>query len=679
MSVFVDRSSECCIDGSTGSRRVETAKARPSESEKVYMRSDNINNSDPLMGSGVVQQPAWLADASDVAVGSGGQLYLLKDMEISVYDGTGEIPFADLDAGGLQSVNDIEVGPDGEVYVAGLTGPGPADLFKVISSTTLSEIPLPDENDAEASAAILSRSAWGLIVGTGRGYIDHVFSDGSSATIFQASLNGRPVPGLGVDDAGTICWSVINSPVNCRQANGTTQAMSFTALTLTMGGDGSIYFDDAGSNINQWLASVITPLIDVITESTEGELQITGTLGGALFNVAYVRDALGRVTQQSETVAGSTTVYDYSYDLAGRLSQVSQSGQVVATYGYDTNGNRNGGTYDAQDRLLSDGTNTYTYTANGELLTKTNASGITTYSYDVFGNLRQVVLPDTTEIEYLIDGQNRRIGKKVNGDLVQGFLYQDQLNPIAELDEFGNVTARFVYAEKANIPGYMIKDGSTYRVLSDHLGSPRLVVNTEDGSIAQRIDYDVWGRVVNDTNPGFQPFGFAGGIYDPHTNFVRFGARDYNPHTGRWTAKDPILFDGGDSNLYLYINADPINNVDSTGKCPQCLLAGFGVGAVSYLGGTIIGDGEFSFGDFLVAGFGGATAVAVAGPASLTSVVGGVKARSLVVGGFRSFLGLFGELGINIGFHGYDVAGIISSAQAEELEKQMYSHRAICR
>jgi RHS repeat-associated protein len=630
-------------------------------------------------GSGVVQQPAWLAEASDVAVGSGGQLYLLKDMEISVYDGTNESPFADLDAGGLQSVNDIEVGPDGEMYVAGLTGSGPADLYKVTSSTTLSEIALPDENDAEASAILLSRSAWGLIVGTGRGYIDRVFSDGSSDTIFQASLNGRPVPGLGVDDVGTICWSAINSPVNCRLASGTTQAMSFTALTLIMGGDGSIDFDDAGSNINQWLANTITPLIDVITDPTEGELQVAGTLGGALYNVAYTRDALGRITQQNETVAGSTTVYDYGYDLAGRLSQVSQNGQVVATYGYDANGNRSGGTYDAQDRLVSDGSNTYTYTANGELLTKTNASGTTIYSYDVLGNLRQVVLPDSTEIEYLIDGQNRRIGKKVNGDLVQGFLYQDQLNPIAELDEFGNVTSRFVYADKANVPSYMIKDGSSYRILSDHLGSPRLVVNTEDGSIAQRIDYDVWGNIINNTNPGFQPFGYAGGIYDQLSGLVRFGMRDYDPKTGRWTAKDPILFDGGDPNLYLYINADPINNVDSTGKCPQCLLAGFGVGAGSYLGGIIIGDGEFSFGDFLVAGLGGATAVALAGPASLTSVVGGVEARSLVVGGFRSLLGVIGDLGINMVFHGYDVAGIISSAQAEELEKQMYSHRAICR
>jgi uncharacterized protein RhaS with RHS repeats len=84
------------------------------------------------------------------------------------------------------------------------------------------------------------------------------------------------------------------------------------------------------------------------------------------------------------------------------------------------------------------------------------------------------------------------------------------------------------------------KGGDAYRIVSDHLGSPRLVVNTADGTVAQRMDYDEWGRVIQDTNPGFQPFGYAGGLYDRDTGLVRFGARDYDPETGRWTAKDPI-------------------------------------------------------------------------------------------------------------------------------------------
>ena len=78
---------------------------------------------------------------------------------------------------------------------------------------------------------------------------------------------------------------------------------------------------------------------------------------------------------------------------------------------------------------------------------------------------------------------------------------------------------RFVYGTKAYVPDYMIKGGITYRIISDHLGSVRLVINTGDGSVAQRRDYDAYGNIFNNTNPGFQPFGFAGGLYDQHIYF----------------------------------------------------------------------------------------------------------------------------------------------------------------
>ena len=80
------------------------------------------------------------------------------------------------------------------------------------------------------------------------------------------------------------------------------------------------------------------------------------------------------------------------------------------------------------------------------------------------------------------------------------------------------------------------------------------------------MDYDEFGNVTLDTNPGFQPFGFAGGIYDQHTKLTRFGARDYDAYIGRWTTKDPIRFNGGDTNLFGYVLADPINGIDPEGK-----------------------------------------------------------------------------------------------------------------
>ena len=199
------------------------------------------------------------------------------------------------------------------------------------------------------------------------------------------------------------------------------------------------------------------------------------------------------------------------------------------------------------------------------MLTKTTGAQTTAYNYDSLGNLLGVTLSGGTTVTYLVDGQNQRIGKRLNGVLVQGFLYENDLRPIAELDGSGALVSRFVYATHVNVPDYLVRGGVTYRILTDHLGSPRLVVDTTTGAVLQRIDYDSFGNVLVDTNPGFQPFGFAGGLYDRDTKLVRFGARDYDAQTGRWTAKDPIGFAGGQANLYAYVRSDPLNRTDATG------------------------------------------------------------------------------------------------------------------
>ncbi len=305
-------------------------------------------------------------------------------------------------------------------------------------------------------------------------------------------------------------------------------------------------------------------------------------IGHVLLEVDYERDQIGRIvrkTEQRRTALGATPtteVFEYEYEEgSGRLIEVERDDVVVESYAYDQNGNRTSwtrgvesgtATYDDQDRLLTYGPLSFTYTANGELRTRSQAGQTVTYTYDTFSNLRAVRLADGTQIEYLIDGSNRRIGKKINGTVVQRFLYLGGLSPIAELDAAGTVTTQYVYGTRINVPDYFVRGGTTYRILTDQLGSVRAVVDAATGAPAQRMEYDSFGRVTLDTNPGFQPFGFAGGLWDPQTGLVRFGARDYDPETGRWTTKDPIGFAGGDLNLYGYALGDPINAFDPSGR-----------------------------------------------------------------------------------------------------------------
>jgi RHS repeat-associated protein len=372
---------------------------------------------------------------------------------------------------------------------------------------------------------------------------------------------------------------------------GRTYDNDFRITGLNVNGTGTVAYQyDADSLLTQAGALTLTrdPQNGLLTGTTLGSVAdswsyngfgepsaYAATYGGnAVYGVQFTRDALGRITGKSETIGGVTVDYGYDYDVAGRLSTVRKNGSTTATYTYDVNGNRltytgAGGTvngaYDAQDRLMQYGAATYAYTADGRLLSKTAGGQTTSYQYDEMGNLMAVAQPGQPQIDYLVDGNNRRIGKQVGGTLVQGFLYQNGLNPIAELDGAGNVVSRFVYGARANVPEYMIRGGTTYRIIADHLGSPRLVIDTATGAVAHRLDYDEFGRVLADTNPGFQPFGFAGGLYDADTGLVRFGARDYDAVTGRWTGKDPIRFRGGGVNLYLYVYSDPINFIDPSG------------------------------------------------------------------------------------------------------------------
>jgi RHS repeat-associated protein len=282
--------------------------------------------------------------------------------------------------------------------------------------------------------------------------------------------------------------------------------------------------------------------------------------------------------QITEGIGIAAQTHDYQYDLAGRLIEVKENGSPAATYAYDNNNNRlsyvgslgsYAGIYDDQDRLLQYGGATFTYSANGELTEMSVGAQTTTYGYDAVGNLVNVTLPGGSQIEYVVDGLNRRIGKKVNAALVQGFLYKDRVNPLAELDSAGNVVSQFVYGSRTHVPDYLIKNGDAYRIISDHLGSPRLIVHAATGAIAQQLTYDEFGNILSDTNPGFQPFGFAGGLYDPDTGLVRFGARDYDPETGRWLSKDPSRFRKAETNLYEYVRCDPVNLIDPLGNAAE--------------------------------------------------------------------------------------------------------------
>ncbi|HEV8509654.1 MAG TPA: RHS repeat-associated core domain-containing protein [Gemmatimonadales bacterium] len=365
-----------------------------------------------------------------------------------------------------------------------------------------------------------------------------------------------------------------NFRVVCRTVNDDPSRYEYDADGLLLQAGDLAIERDARSGLT--LATSLAKITTVTEHSGFGERRLLAARfdNKEIYRVCYERDPLGRIVQLTETIDGQTHTYNYFYDAAGRLIDVSRDGIPVRHYEYDSNGNRvtcttqdsalTGG-YDVQDRLMHYGGVSYRHAPTGELLVAVAAKATTSYRYDVFGKLRFVSLSDGTGIEYLVDGEGRRVGKKVNGNVVQGFLFEDGLRPIAELDGQNRIVSRFVYGTMVNVPDYMKKGGGTYRIITDHRGGPRIIIDVSTGEIVQRVDYDEFGNVLRDTNPGFQPFGFAGGIHDQHTRLTCFGARDFDAHTGRWTSKDPIGFSSGNWNLYAYASNDPINLYDPSG------------------------------------------------------------------------------------------------------------------
>jgi RHS repeat-associated protein len=124
--------------------------------------------------------------------------------------------------------------------------------------------------------------------------------------------------------------------------------------------------------------------------------------------------------------------------------------------------------------------------------------------------------------------------------------------------------------------------------------------------------YDPYGAqatatALNGTLPP-NPWRYAGGYLDP-TGLYHFGARYYEPGTGRWTQQDSVVSLGNpaDGNRYEYVRDDPMNNIDPSGFgiCPfgrnkkggcngKKVIEGVGVAGADTLacfgGGSVAGD-----------------------------------------------------------------------------------------
>src|SRR5438552_8657157 len=133
-----------------------------------------------------------------------------------------------------------------------------------------------------------------------------------------------------------------------------------------------------------------------------------------LMTLTYGYDNANQLT----SYAGPDGSITYGYDNDGQLT--GATGAHNETYTYDKEGNRTMSGYVTSigNRLTSDGTYSYTYDQNGNMLTQTRISDsqLTSYTWDFRNRLPEVLIntwggATLQDDKFTSDSETRRIGK----------------------------------------------------------------------------------------------------------------------------------------------------------------------------------------------------------------------------------------------------------------------------
>jgi RHS repeat-associated protein len=293
----------------------------------------------------------------------------------------------------------------------------------------------------------------------------------------------------------------------------------------------------------------------------------------------YAYDALSRLTQ--ETVAGLTVAYTkaFTYDAVGNRLTQSDSRTGLAAY-----------TYDATDRLLTDGASTYTWDDDGSLRTRSAPDGAA-YVWDAEQRLVRVTRPDGTLVTHAYDADGNRVRTDVTPSTGPPSSTTFLVDPagalsqvVLDLDSGGAPQAFYLRADDLLA---IVRPTGTRFVHADGLGSIRALTD-EAGTVTDLYSYTAFGELLAHIGSDPNPYQFAGEPLDPNSGFYYNRARWLDPRVGRFASADPLdatASDPASLHRYLYAYADPVNRTDPTGLFGDFSLGG--LGAAMAIGATL--------------------------------------------------------------------------------------------
>lgn len=312
--------------------------------------------------------------------------------------------------------------------------------------------------------------------------------------------------------------------------------------------------------------------------------------------VSYTYDAVGNVLSETLPQAGVTLTYNsrnqvssltrnngvasgFSYDGTGKLLSVAHSGAGVqgsSAIAYDagngpsaftssfTSPQAAANSFDSAGRLAQSGPNTYTYDAEGNLTSATNAGGVTNYAWDTRSRLQSVSAPSGQKTVFLYDFQNNLVSQADSGpslNLTQQFLIDHENLAYVARSNGDNLTV--LAGRKLDEHHAVVHaNGQVEYGLADARNSTSATVD-QNGKPVSNFSYDPYGRT---TGSGTYPFQFTGRV--PLTGSLYYlRARCLDSSVGRFISEDPIsLFRGG--RAYVYAGNSPVIHNDPMGLQP---------------------------------------------------------------------------------------------------------------